>query len=229
MDGQLRLLRSRSGPFAKSITLNVVILSTYTVVGLANLKSYEFQVGFADAAGNVAWSTKVHGRPRGNSHPSGLHGGGQVNAIIRAAGGTMVAGGDVSGFQRSIDGGETWFQSSRGVVQGSGSRAVASLVYDPASDTIYGVSGGRSNGNFRKSTDNGSTWVLLSSGAQLAVEANSTDYPRRVGRLIAVDPDKPGTIYLGTLTGIKKSSDGYPRILFSVASERHPHRRCSGG
>jgi hypothetical protein len=200
-------MSNSSEPWA-SISNLPASLGTYTVVGLANLKSYEFQVGFSDAAGNVAWSTKVHGRPRGNSHPSGLHGGGQVNVIVRAAGGTMVAGGDVSGFQRSIDGGETWFQSSRGVAQGSGSRAVASLVYDPASDTIYGVSGGRSNGNFRKSTDNGSTWVLLSSGAELGVEANSTNYPRRVGHLIAIDPAKPGTIYLGSLTGIKKSSDG---------------------
>jgi hypothetical protein len=29
-----------------------------------------------------------------------------------------------------------------------------------------------------------------------------------VGRLIAIDPAHPDTIYLGTLTGIKKSTDG---------------------
>jgi len=182
-------------------------LTTYTVTGLHNLKSYEFQVGVA-GGGTVVWSTKMHARPRGKSHPSGLDGGGQVNAIVKAGGGNMVAGGDVASFQRSIDGGETWFQSSRGVIQGANSRNVASLVYHRASGTLYGATGGRKNGNFWKSTDNGATWVHLSSGAELAVESNSTNYPRRVGRLIAVAPANPSTIYLGTLTGIKKSTDG---------------------
>ena len=120
----------------------------------------------------------------------------------------MVAGGDVAGFQRSLDGGETWFQSSRGVFRGKNTRTVTSLAYHRASGTIYGVSGGESYGNFWKSVDNGATWVHLASGEDLAAEANSADYPRRVGRLIAVDPASPKTLYLGTMTGVKKSTDG---------------------
>ncbi|MCX6636488.1 MAG: fibronectin type III domain-containing protein [Acidobacteria bacterium] len=205
---ELRYRASNSSDGWVSIKNLGAALTAYTVTGLENLKSYEFQIGAANGAGAAAWSTTIHARPRGTSHPSGLHGGGQINAIVKAAGGTMVAGGDVAGFQRSLDGGETWFQSSRGVVQGTGTRAVASLAYHRASGTIYAVSGGRSNGNFLKSADNGARWVLLSSGEELAVEANSSDYPRRVGRLIAVDPANAKTIYLGTLAGIGKSTDG---------------------
>ncbi len=205
---QVRYRTSNASEPWVSITNLPASPTAYTVTGLQNLKSYEFQIGASDASGAVTWSARLHARPRGISHPSGLHGGGQINAIVRAADGTMVAGGDVAGFQRSLDGGETWFQSSRGLVQAASSRAVASIICHRASGTLYGVSGGNSNGNFWKSVDNGATWVPLSSGADLAVEANSTDYPRRVGRLIATDPGNAKTIYLGTLTGIKKSTDG---------------------
>jgi hypothetical protein len=180
----------------------------YSVTGLSNLQSYEFQVGAIAATGAAAWNAKLHARPRGPSHPSGLHGGGQVNAIVKAGGRTMVAGGDVGGFQRSLDGGETWFQSSRGIIRAGGSRAVASLAYHRSSGTLYGACGGRREGCFYKSTDNGATWALRYSGEAVAVEANSSSYPRRVGKLIAVDPANVNAVYLGTLAGIKKSVDG---------------------
>lgn len=131
-------------PGDRRITLN--LLRT-RVTGIENLKSYEFQVSAAAEGGAIAWSAKVHARPRGISHPSGFHGGGQVNAIVKTADGTMVAGGDVAGFQRSLDGGETWFQSSRGVFRGKNTRNVTSLAYDRASGAIYGLCGGDSNGN----------------------------------------------------------------------------------
>ncbi|MCX7016999.1 MAG: fibronectin type III domain-containing protein [Candidatus Sumerlaeota bacterium] len=178
--------------------------SSYTVTGLNNFQSYEFEVGAVDAAGATAWNAKRHARPRGPSHPSGLHGGGQVNAIVKAGGGTMVAGGDVGGFQRSLDGGETWFQSSRGIIRAPGSRGVVSLAYHRASGTLYGACGEC----FYKSTDNGATWALLHSGQDIAVEANSKNYPRRVGKLIAVAPDNINTMCLGTLAGVRKSVDG---------------------
>jgi hypothetical protein len=179
--------------------------TAYTVTGLNNLQSYEFQVGAADAAGNTTWNAKMHARPRGPSHPSGLHGGGQVNAIVSAGGGNMVAGGDVAGFQRSLDGGETWFQSSRGIIRAPGSRGVASLAYHRASGTLYGACGEC----FYKSTDNAATWTLCHSGKDIAVKATGKTYPRPVGKLIAADPANVNTVYLGTVNdGIKRSVDG---------------------
>ncbi|MCX7014337.1 MAG: fibronectin type III domain-containing protein [Candidatus Sumerlaeota bacterium] len=182
--------------------------TAYTVKGLLNLKSYEFQVGGASADG-VAWNAKMHARPRGPQHPSGLHAGGQINAIVKAGDGVMVAGGDGAAFQRSLDGGETWFQSSRGILLGGGSRNVSSLAYHAASGVLYGVMGrSAGNGYFYRSTDNGATWAVRYYGPDLIVESTSKSYPRRVGKLIAVDPADVNTVYVGTHAGIMKSADG---------------------
>jgi hypothetical protein len=179
--------------------------TAHTVKGLNNLQSYEFQVGVVDAASNIMWNAKMHARPRGKSHPSGLHGGGQVNAIVKAGGGSMVAGGDVGGFQRSLDGGETWFPSSRGIIRAPGSRGVVSLAYHRTSGTLYGACGDC----FYKSTDNAATWTLCHSGNDIAVKATGSTYPRPVGKLVAVDPANVNIVYLGTVKdGIKGSRDG---------------------
>ena len=179
-------------------------LTSYTVNGLTNLKSYEFRLGTKNAEDTITWSTIMHGRPRGKQHPSGLHAGGQINAIARAGDGNMVAGGDVSGFHRSLDGGETWFQSSRGMIQAPGSKTVSSLTYHGASGSLYGAC----SAAFYKSMDNGATWTLCYSGEDISLESNSNDYPRRVGKLIAVDPVNVNMVYLGTLKGLIKSEDG---------------------
>ena len=178
--------------------------TAHTVTGLNNLQSYEFQVGAADATG-AAWNAKTHARPRGLSHPSGLHAGGQVNAIVKAGGANMVAGGDVGGFQRSLDAGETWSQSSKGIIRAPGSRGVVSLAYHRPTRTLYGACGEC----FYKSTDSGATWALRYNGADIAVKSTGKDYPRPVGKLIAVDPDNVNTVCLGTAAdGVKKSVDG---------------------
>lgn len=179
-------------------------LTAYTVKELTNLKSYEFRIGITGVKDIAEWSQKMHGRPHGPQHPSGLHAGGQINAITRAGDGIMVAGGDVSGFHRSLDDGETWFQSSRGMIQAPGSKTVSSLAYHSISGTLYGAC----SGCFYKSADKGKTWALRYSGEDVSVESNSNDYPRRVGKLIAVDPDNVNLVYLGTLKGLKKSVDG---------------------
>ena len=185
--------------------------TTYTVKDLTNLRSYEFQVGAMQADGAAAWNDKFHARPRGPQHPSGLHAGGQVDAVIKAGDGIMVVGTDVGGFQRSLDGGETWFQSSRGVPRTLYSRAIGSLAYHSASGTLYGISGtavgGLWNGNFFRSTDNGATWEMRYTGPAIAIEGNGGN-PRPVGKLIAVDPSNVNTVYVGSYDGVKKSTDG---------------------
>jgi len=178
--------------------------TTYTVKDLTNLKSYEFQVGATQVGGAAAWNDNFHARPRGPSHPSGLHAGGQINAIAKAGEGIMVAGGDVSGFRRSLDGGETWFQSSRGLVKAPGSKTVCSLLYHGATGTLYGAC----SGCFYKSMDNGATWALCNHGAAIDIKSTGHVYPRTVGKLIAVDPANVNTVYIGTLKGLIKSVDG---------------------
>ena len=182
--------------------------TSYTVPSLSNQKSYEFQVG-ATASGTTTWNTDWHARPRGSLHTSGLPAGGQVNGITRAAAGFMVAATDVGGFQRSIDGGTTWRQSSAGTYIDNGTHVCASVVYHAGSGTLYGLSGGGGQGHFWSSTDNGQTWTHQAVSANLYVDAVGSDYPRDVGKLIAVDPANANIIYVGTFNkGVQKSTNG---------------------
>jgi hypothetical protein len=90
------------------------------------------------------------------------------------------------------------------MVQVPGSKTVSSLAYHQASGTLYGAC----SGCLYKSMDNGGTWTLCYSGKDISMESNSGDYPRRVGKLIAVDPANVNLVYLGTLKGLIKSVDG---------------------
>lgn len=203
-----RYRTSNSGEPWTTVTGLPLASNTYTFMGLNNQRSLEFQVG-ADDGSVTIWNVARHKRARGVSHTSGIPGGGQVNAIVKASSGIMIVGGDVSGFQRSLDAGETWYQASSGVHRANATRNVAALAHHGASATTYGVTGAAGVGYFWKSTDNGATWSKRYEGAAAAVEANSGVYPRKVGRLIAIDPGDVNTVYLGTLNGgVKKSVDG---------------------
>lgn len=201
--------RTSESPEAFTAIIGLPLTSTsYTVTGIANQKSYEFQVGSADSANVVTWGALHHARPRASLHTSGLHAGGQVNGIVRAAPGFMVAATDVGGFQRSIDGGVTWRQASVGIHIDNGTHAAAAVSYHAGSGTLYGLSGGGS-GFFYKSTDNGTTWVHQYTGNDIRADANSADYPRDVGRLIAIEPGNANTVYIATAAnGVRKSTNG---------------------
>lgn len=182
--------------------------TSYTVNSLTNLKSYEFQVG-ATASGTTTWGTSWHARPEASIHPSGLHAGGQVNGVVRAAAGIMIAATDVGGFQRSIDGGITWRQSSAGLHIDNGTHVASSVVYHEASATLYGLTGGGGTGHFWRSTDNGASWSHQSSSAAIYVDAVGPEYPRDVGVLIAVNATQANTVFVGTNNdGVQKSTDG---------------------
>ena len=179
---------------------------TYTVTGLNNFQSYQFQVAAVNGSGTT-WGTFWHARPRPLIHTSGLHAGGQVNAIVRGSPLIMIAGCDVAGFQRSADGGITWRQSSQGVFASNGTRAVAALAYHAGSNTFFGLCGGGGTGHFWASTDNGVSWTNKHSGTDIYADANSGNYPREVGRLIAVE--NANTLYLGANSnGVRKSTNG---------------------
>lgn len=190
-------------------TISGITDTSYTIAALVNFRSYDFRVG---NDGTNQFTSIRSGRPHGPHYGSACIGGGQINAIVKATGtGTFVAGGDVSAFHRSLDSGHTWHNSSRGVMIGGGTRAIAALVYH-SSGVVYGVSGSGqgSAGRFWKSTDDGQSWVHVYNGTspKLEVEANSTIYPRRVGWLIAVDPANANIIYLATMNGLLKSTNG---------------------
>lgn len=203
-----RCRTSNSGEAWTTVTGIPLTSNTYTFTGLNNQRSMEFQVG-ADDGSVTTWNAVRHKRARGASHTSGIPGGGQVNAIVKASSGIMIVGGDVSGFQRSLDAGETWYQASTGVHRANATRNVAALAHHSASATTYGVTGTAGIGYFWRSLDNGATWSKRYEGAGAAVEANSGVYPRKVGRLIAIEPSDVNAVYLGTLGGgVKKSVDG---------------------
>ncbi|MCX7014460.1 MAG: fibronectin type III domain-containing protein [Candidatus Sumerlaeota bacterium] len=204
---QVRYRTSNSAEPYTTITDLPLSPTTYTATGLENHHSYAFEVGAANGSGTT-WSAVRHDRPHGISHPSGLHAGGQVDGIVRVSDTILVANADVAGIQRSVDGGETWYQSSLGIPQDTGARAVASATYHSGSGTLYAAAGNDTQGNFYKSTDTGVTWSRVHYGADITVQATGTVYPRSVGKLIAVDPADVNTVYLGTLTGIKKSTNG---------------------
>ena len=146
--------------------------------------------------------------------PTGVDGGGFQNVVaIDPLGDVVLAGGDVSGFSRSTDGGRTWSSSNAGVWSIS-MRAVASIVFSPADPaTIYAGTGyqGR-RGGFLVSEDAGETWAVRSLVPQFSGSSNSVSgvpkgHPRSTGTLIAVDAAK-SLLYAATFQGgVMRSSD----------------------
>lgn len=146
---------------------------------------------------------------------SGVHGGGFQNVIAVGPGGdSVIVGGDVSGFSRSVDSGRTWSSSNAGVWSIS-MRAVASIVVSPTDPlTIYAGTGyqGR-RGGFLVSEDGGRTWAARSLVPQFSGSSNSvaglpSAHPRSTGTLIAVDSAR-SVLYAATFEqGVMRSSDG---------------------
>lgn len=168
---------------------------------------------------------------------SGLDGGGFMSIVAPNpyAQNTILAGADVMGIWRSIDGGDSWNpvnSTLTGTVAG-----VAALTYSKPYvhtqlnnlDTydVYAAMGPETlpSGGFYTSTDGGSTWApTTTSGSSAKPQftggntkdnvpgAPSTGHPRSTGNLIAVDQPVAGTapanIYVATLAlGIMRSTD----------------------
>jgi photosystem II stability/assembly factor-like uncharacterized protein len=110
------------------------------------------------------------------------------------------------GIFKSIDGGFSWVDVNSGlpgenVVHG---RSVFSIAIDPKNpDTLYiGLSWKEANNTYRgglfKRTEGGTSWKQLSLGLPEGTYFGP----------LAIDPRNAGTVYVGTETGVMRSTDG---------------------
>jgi photosystem II stability/assembly factor-like uncharacterized protein len=132
-----------------------------------------------------------------------------------------AASGDSSQVYKTTDGGTNWNATVSGQPQGSNYfnyNYHATLAVDPRnSDTVYlGFYGA---GVF-KSTDAGKTWSAPITGPLVVSDTDrGMEYALMGVHALAIDPQSPGTIYVGTVnmcacmdeplpTGVWKSADG---------------------
>jgi hypothetical protein len=117
------------------------------------------------------------------------------------------------GVWKSGDGGGTW----RPLLHRQASLAVGEprgLTPDPSdADIVYvGTSGrGRVSPQRRaglfKSTDGGSSWVLLGSGYPAGNTGNASNFASDLINAIIVDPADSAVVYLASATGVWRSTD----------------------
>jgi hypothetical protein len=148
---------------------------------------------------------------------SGLAGGGFVNVL--AADPTdpshLLAGGDVSGFHTSTDGGATW-RTSNGGIATLGQLQIATILFSSATPGLVYAGAGKkgAGGGLLASHDGGRTWSLRSAVPQFSggdnegIKALPRTHPRSTGTLLAEDP-AGGYLYAATFDdGVMRSHDG---------------------
>lgn len=148
---------------------------------------------------------------------SGLVGGGFVNVIAADPSdpSVLLAGGDVSGFHRSTDGGRTWTTSNAGVTT-TAQLVVAAILFSRATPGLVYAGVGRrgEGGGLLVSGDGGLSWSLRSSALRFSGSDNDGTpgipraHPRSTGQLLAEDP-VGGFLYAATFDqGVLRSDDG---------------------
>ncbi len=148
---------------------------------------------------------------------SGLAGGGFVNVLAADPSdpSTLLAGGDVSGFHRSTDGGATWTTSNTGLTSTIQLQVATVLFSTETPGLVYaGVGKKGASGGLLVSQDDGRTWSLRSSVPQFSggdnegVNGIPHTHPRSTGVLLAEDPSG-GYLYAATFAqGLLRSDDG---------------------
>jgi hypothetical protein len=151
---------------------------------------------------------------------SGFGGGGTQNslAIDPNNSNIIVVASDVSGWQRSTDGGKTWVGSNQGTTDDSGPQEVGAVTWnnDTSSGTAKATVYAECSSGFYISTDSGVSWTLTSNAIQCEANGTSLRWPRDTGNLIAVDQSGSGKyIYAavyqtggGSSNGLYRSTDG---------------------
>jgi hypothetical protein len=148
---------------------------------------------------------------------SGLVGGGFVNVLAADPSdpSTLLAGGDVSGFHLSTDGGATWTTSNTGITS-LFQLQVATILYSHATPGLVyaGVGKKGTGGGLLVSQDGGHSWSLrsvvpqFSAGDNDGIKALPHTHPRSTGTLLAEDPTG-GFLYAATFKqGVMRSDDG---------------------
>ena len=135
-------------------------------------------------------------------------------AVDPASPNVLLSGGDVSGIERSTDGGASWQAVNTGLV-GRPQLEVAAFLFSPAvAGRVYaGVGDAGTGGGLLESDDSGATWRMLSTVPQFAGGNAKTaglpaEHPRSTGNLLAQDPVS-GSIYAATFSqGVMRSDDG---------------------
>jgi hypothetical protein len=177
----------------------------------------------AVAALTIAVFGLVAAQPAGSApgqltfRQSGLIGGGFVNVLAADPSdpSTLLAGGDVSGFHLSTDGGTTWTTSNTGI-QSLAQLQVATILYSTATPgLVYAGVGKRGTlGGLLVSQDGGDSWSLRSAVPQFSggdnegVNGVPHTHPRSTGTLLAEDASG-GFLYAATFAqGVMRSADG---------------------
>jgi hypothetical protein len=147
---------------------------------------------------------------------SGFEGGGVQNVVAAdpSGSGVVLAGGDVSGFQRSTDWGIHWKTSNEGITTNSEMMVATIAFSEDVADKVYAGVGWKGQlGGLLVSTNGGMSWALRSDTVGFSGITNprvpglERPFLRSTGNLLALD-EKDGLIYAATYDqGVMRSAD----------------------
>jgi photosystem II stability/assembly factor-like uncharacterized protein len=147
---------------------------------------------FKTTNGGTSWTLINNGFATGNTISSIAV---RTLAIDPSNPATIFAGSSL-GLYKTTNAGANWTRI--GTATGLTSESFWAIVYDPATPTTM-YAGTNSSGVF-KSTNSGANWTVMNTGL--------TNSSRRSIRSLAIVPNAPATLYVGTLDGIFKTTNG---------------------
>lgn len=122
---------------------------------------------------------------------------------------TFLGGGPESAIYKSIDGGETWFKSGKGIPGGDVGR-IGMAISPVNPDILYAIIEASSGGGFYKSSNRGASWSKMSS------QTTSGNYYQE----IIADPHDVDRVYVMNTYNLVTNDGGK---TFSSLGERNKH------